>query len=100
MGAEGPVVLVVEDSDTLRHYAVTALQAGGYRVEVATDGREALRQYREVNPEVVVLDVDLPHLDGWEVLQRIREIDSQTPVLMLTASARRRAKSTVKRSSQ
>lgn len=87
MPPESAVVLVVEDSDTLQRYAVTALELGGYRVVVAVDGREALRVFREERPAVVVLDVDLPHLDGWQVLERIRETDADTPVLMLTASA-------------
>lgn len=87
MPHESAVVLVVEDSETLRQYAVTAIELGGYRAVVAVDGREALRVFREERPAVVVLDVDLPHLDGWEVLERIRKTDADTPVLMLTASA-------------
>ena len=80
-------VLLVEDSETLRRYAVHALEVGGFDVRVAQDGGEALRRYRDEGPDVVVLDVDLPVMNGWDVLDRIRETDQQTPVLMLTATA-------------
>jgi DNA-binding response OmpR family regulator len=83
----GPVVLLVEDSDTLRQYAKQALETGGFNVAVAADGRQALTRYREDRPALVVLDVDLPYMDGWEILARIREVDPDTPVLMLTATA-------------
>ena len=82
-----PLVLLVEDSDTLRQYALAALRMGGYEVVTAVDGRQALAMYGERRPDVIVLDVDLPELSGWDVLESIRRNDPMTPVIMLTATA-------------
>jgi DNA-binding response OmpR family regulator len=62
---------------------VNLLERAGHRALEAADGREALRVVYEHHPVLVVLDVSMPALDGWEVLQRIREM-SEVPVLMLT----------------
>jgi DNA-binding response OmpR family regulator len=79
-----PLVLVVEDdpmlSDVLRMY----LENDGYRVVVAPDGLDGLTQSLVAHPALIVLDVMLPRLDGWEIVRRIREV-SQVPVMMLTA---------------
>ncbi len=79
-----PLVLIVEDDamlcDVLRMY----LETEGYRVKVASDGLDGLTQALALNPALVVLDVMLPRLDGWEVCRRLREV-SQVPVILLTA---------------
>jgi len=79
-----PLVLIVEDDamlcDVLRMY----LENEGYRVKVAADGLDGLTQALALHPALVVLDVMLPSLDGWEVCRRIREV-SQVPVILLTA---------------
>jgi len=62
------------------------LERAGLDVVEAPDGREGLRCFYRERPDVVVLDVGLPEIDGWEALARIREL-SETPVLMLTANA-------------
>jgi DNA-binding response OmpR family regulator len=77
---------VVEDDDDVRTLVRTVLERAGIEVIAAGDGSEGLRSLYEWRPDLVVLDVGMPGLDGWEVLNRIREL-GDTPVLMLTASA-------------
>ena len=60
------------------------LQREGYETAVAADGVEALKLVRQQNPAVVILDLMLPRLDGWEVCRKLREF-SDVPILMLTA---------------
>lgn len=79
-------VLVVEDDDDVRTLVCTVLERAGIETVGAADGREGLRRLYEWRPDLVVLDVGMPELDGWGVLSRIREL-GDTPVLMLTASA-------------
>ena len=79
-------ILVVDDEPTLRETLAEALEADGYRVVTAADGREALAQFREHRPELVVLDLMLPELSGIEVCRIIRQ-ESGVPILMLTAKS-------------
>lgn len=79
-------VLLVEDEDDIRSLVCTVLSKAGYEVIEAADGREGLRALHQGNPDVVVLDVGLPDLDGWQALERIRDM-SDVPVMMLTARA-------------
>ena len=77
-------MLLVEDDDSIRELTGAGLAAAGYRVEPAADGREALARFARSPPDVVVLDVMLPEVDGYEVCRRIRE-SSQVPIVMLSA---------------
>ena len=78
-------VLVVEDDDDVRLMVRAAIERAGMEVVEARDGREALRRFYETEPGVVVLDIRMPELDGWQVLERIREL-SDTPILVLSAN--------------
>lgn len=79
-------ILVVEDHAPLRAQIVTLLQGAGWRVEEASDGRLALQLALEQPPDVLLLDLGLPGLDGVELCRRLREqADRHIPVLMLTA---------------
>lgn len=78
-------VLVVEDDEMIRKLVTILLERAGHRVRGAGDGHEALRVLFADRPDLVVLDIGLPGLDGWQVLERVREL-SDVPVLMLTAS--------------
>jgi DNA-binding response OmpR family regulator len=80
----GPLVLVIEDDTDIGLALEKLLERAGYEVVVAGDGRDGLRRFHSAEPAIVVLDVGLPSLDGWTVLDRIREL-SNAPVLMLTA---------------
>jgi DNA-binding response OmpR family regulator len=77
-------ILVVDDEPTLRETLAEALEADGFRVITAADGREALAQFREQGPDLVVLDLMLPELSGIEVCRILRR-ESVVPILMLTA---------------
>jgi DNA-binding response OmpR family regulator len=77
-------ILVIEDDPDIALAITTALSRGGFDVVGAADGRSGLREFHERHPALVLLDIGLPALDGWQVLERIRDL-SDTPVLMLTA---------------
>ncbi|HZV73029.1 MAG TPA: response regulator transcription factor [Conexibacter sp.] len=79
-------VLVVEDEDDVRRLVRVLLERAGYTVVEAANGIEALRRLESDAPDLVVLDVAMPELDGWQTLERIRDL-SDVPVLMLTARA-------------
>jgi DNA-binding response OmpR family regulator len=77
-------VLLVEDDPSIREVASLGLEQAGFRVTAAPDGREGLIRFRQDRFDVVVLDVMLPFLDGFEVCREIRR-DSQAPIVMLSA---------------
>jgi DNA-binding response OmpR family regulator len=77
-------VLIVDDDDDIRALLRDLLSRAGYEVDEASDGRAALRQLLDVPPELVILDVTMPGIDGYATLERIRDL-SDVPVLMLTA---------------
>jgi DNA-binding response OmpR family regulator len=79
-------ILVVDDEPKLVQTVREYLEHDGYRVETAADGRQALASFYRVRPELVVLDLMLPEIDGLEVCRRIRR-DSEIPIVMLTARA-------------
>jgi two-component system, OmpR family, response regulator len=81
----GATILVVEDEDAIQDLVSTALRFRGYRVETAATGRDALRAADNVSPDLIVLDVNLPDLDGFEVCRRLRTDGRQVPVVFLTA---------------
>src|SRR4029077_1571279 len=77
-------ILVVDDDDDIRGLLRTLLERAGHEVSDASDGRDGLRELFAGSPDLVILDVAMPGLDGWATLERIREV-SDVPVLMLTA---------------
>jgi len=78
-------ILVVDDEDNLRSMLVAALKYEGYDVVQASDGAAGLRAARESKPDLIVLDVMMPQLDGFAVVKRLREAGDRTPVIFLTA---------------
>ena len=78
-------VLLVDDEPALTNLVKMALHYEGWTVEVAHNGREAVTKFEEVGPDILVLDIMLPDVDGLEILQRIRDADAYTPTLFLTA---------------
>jgi DNA-binding response OmpR family regulator len=82
--AEGEQILVVDDDPLVVRLIRTNLQRAGFRVVAAGSGEEALERCVEAVPDLIVLDIGLPDLDGYEVCRRIREF-SLVPVVMLTA---------------
>jgi DNA-binding response OmpR family regulator len=79
-------VLIVEDDKDLRDLVRTVVEREGMATIEAADGREGLRQFYEHRPQLVILDIGLPELDGWQVLERVREL-GDVPVLVLTAAS-------------
>ncbi|GHV32840.1 DNA-binding response regulator [Clostridia bacterium] len=77
-------ILIVEDDNNIADLLRLYLERDGYKATVAGDGREGLKLFGEVNPDLVMLDIMLPVMDGWEVLRALRE-KAKTPVIMLTA---------------
>ena len=81
---KGSRILVVDDDADVRSLIRELLERAGALVREARDGRDALRQLYDVRPELIVLDVTMPDLDGWATLERVRDM-TDVPVLMLTA---------------
>jgi two-component system, OmpR family, response regulator len=82
---EGPRVLVVDDEPNIRDLVEVALRFHGFAVSTAASGMAALAGVRENRPQLVVLDVMLPDIDGFEVCRRLRAGGDETPVIFLTA---------------
>jgi two-component system, OmpR family, response regulator len=80
-----PRVLVVDDEPNIRELVQVALKFHGCSVSTAANGREALRQADLVQPDLIVLDVMLPDIDGFEVCRRLRADGNEVPVIFLTA---------------
>ncbi len=79
-----PFLLLIEDDDAIRTGLELALTRQGHRVVAAASGEEGLERLREQRPDLIVLDVMLPGIDGFEVCRRIRRTD-QLPIILLTA---------------
>ena len=79
-------ILVVDDEPKLVEVVRSYLERDGYRVVGAGDGREALERFRQARPDLVILDLMLPELDGLDVCRRLRQ-ESSVPIIMLTARA-------------
>jgi two-component system KDP operon response regulator KdpE len=77
-------ILIVDDTVSLTRLVKEYLEGQGYRVVAANNGREAIYVARHEKPDLIVLDVMMPEMDGWEVCRRLRET-STVPILMLTA---------------
>ena len=83
-----PVILVAEDNHDLQSLLRHALESDGYVVHIAADGQEALDQYDALSPDLLVLDIMMPRLSGFEVLRELRGDAAHrqdVPVLVLTA---------------
>jgi DNA-binding response OmpR family regulator len=79
-------ILVVDDDTDIRGLVLELLPRAGHDVVEAPDGNDGLKRFYAEKPDLVILDVQMPGLDGWGVLERIREL-SEVPVIMLTARA-------------
>lgn len=81
---DGARVLIIDDDTTLLLLLRQSLEKAGYHILTATNGLAGLQQMYEHRPDLIILDVMMPRMDGWETVSRIREM-SQVPVIMLTA---------------
>ncbi len=84
-----PRVLLVEDNELNRDMLSRRLMRRGYEVDMAADGKEGLQLADAVTPDLILLDLSLPEMDGWEVLRRLKQNPkmSRIPVMALTAHA-------------
>ena len=82
--AKNQRILVVDDEAGAREFLRDILTEAGYGVTLASDGVQGLKQFYAQAPALVLLDLRMPHMDGWTLLERIREV-SETPVIVLTA---------------
>lgn len=82
----GGAVLVVDDEQDIVNVIRLALEGEGYQVEVARNGSQALQTVERRRPDLILLDVNMPGVDGWEVLNQLRAAaGTQTPVVVMTA---------------
>jgi CheY-like chemotaxis protein len=83
-----PEVLVVEDDDAIRSLVAEVLQDDGYAVREATNGAEALEVLREARPDLIVLDLMMPVMDGWTFVSECQRMDwcGEVPILVTSAS--------------
>jgi two-component system KDP operon response regulator KdpE len=81
-----PAILIIDDDRALTGMIAAMLSANHYTVFTAYDGQEGLRKVHEHRPDLIILDINMPLMDGWVVCQRVREI-SNVPILMLTAQS-------------
>ncbi len=84
-----PLVLVVDDVEHGREIFAEYLEFRGFRVATAADGLEAMAKAFELLPDIILMDLSLPHLDGWEATRRLKadERTSSIPIIALTAHA-------------
>jgi CheY-like chemotaxis protein len=82
-----PLILVVEDERDIRQLIVLTLQLSGFRVVEAPNGEEAVKQALEVNPDLILMDVRMPKMDGYEACQRLKQMEQtqDIPVVFLSA---------------
>ncbi|QHT60070.1 response regulator transcription factor [Paenibacillus lycopersici] len=80
-----PHILVVDDDEKITSLLRRSLAFEGYEVATANNGLEGLKQMLSSDPNLLILDVMMPQVDGWEVCRRVREGGSSVPILMLTA---------------
>jgi CheY-like chemotaxis protein len=85
-----PRVLVVDDDAVIVRLLEVNFRLSGFEVETATSGEEAIRKAAELHPDVIVMDVMMPGLDGWAVTERLREDPgtAETPIVLLSARVR------------
>jgi DNA-binding response OmpR family regulator len=80
-------ILIVDDEADILHFLELVLRERGYEVTTAASGREAIELARKVRPDLMLLDIMMPQMDGWEVLKllRVDELTAQIPVAMVSA---------------
>ena len=81
-----PLALVIEDSDDTREVYAVVLQLEGFTVEGASDGREALQKAVELLPDIIITDLAMPIMDGWETIRRLRADDRTRRIPIIACS--------------
>ena len=99
---QGPLVLIVDDDPTVREYVRVNLEMEGYTVREAGSAEEGLGVLEEVSPDLVLLDVMMPEVDGWEMLRRVQERHGvgAIPVVMFSGKVEQGAEEATARGAQ
>jgi DNA-binding response OmpR family regulator len=84
MNNPDPLILLVDDEEAITNNLRPFLERSGFRVVVAGDGQSALQQIPDLAPDLVVMDVLMPRMDGRQALRRLRQADNWTPIILLT----------------
>jgi CheY-like chemotaxis protein len=82
-----PAILLVEDNEMNRDMLSRRLERKGYTISMAVDGQQAVAMAATTNPDLILMDMSLPVLDGWEATRRIRATGNAVPIIALTAHA-------------
>jgi two-component system response regulator MprA len=80
-----PDIMVIDDDEKIISLLRRSLTFEGYKVTAAKNGKEGLNELQLFTPDLIILDIMMPHMDGWEVCRRIRAAEIEVPILMLTA---------------
>jgi len=80
-------VLIVDDEPDTLELVKLVLESGGFETVLATTGKEALKKLEALRPDLVLLDIMMPDMDGWEVFRKIKEKNTKMPIAILTAKA-------------
>lgn len=80
-------VLIVDDEPDTLELVKLVLESGGFKTVLAASGKEALNELEASKPDLVILDIMMPDMDGWEVFRKIKEKDAKIPIAILTAKA-------------
>ena len=83
-----PMVLIVEDEEVMSELLADNLKEENYLVEIAKDGKEGFDKWQKLEPNLVVLDVMLAHLNGFELCEQMRKLGNNAPVLFLSAKGK------------
>ncbi len=84
-----PKILIVEDEEDLAENLADLLELEGYTTKICLSGEEALEEIKTSLPDIALLDIQLPEIDGIEVLRRLKELQPTLPVVMVSASSQR-----------
>jgi two-component system cell cycle response regulator DivK len=85
--APDPLILVVEDFDDAREMYRDYLEFAGFRVETARDGREAIEKARALQPDLILMDLSLPGIDGWEATRLLKAAPETRQIIIIALSA-------------
>ena len=83
----GETILIVEDDSTMLRGLKDNFEATGYRVRTASDGEKGLEQALRLKPDLIVLDIMMPGMNGYELCRAVREAGLEMPIIMLTAKS-------------
>ncbi len=77
-------ILVVEDDEDLQNMYAEILESNDYQIETASDGEEGVEKFKEFDPKLVIMDSDMPKLDGYNATLKIKEIDHDATIVLIT----------------